>query len=344
MGESGSNFGFADTEESAGRGRELTYIEAISEALREEMRRDPDVLVMGEDIGGDFGGAFKVTKGFAEEFGDRRVKNMPIAESGFVGAATGMALMGLRPVIEMQFADFITSAFDAIVQYAANNHYRWKGAVPWVIRAPSDGGIRSGPFHSQNPEAWFVHTPGLKVVAPATPADAKGLMAAAIRDNNPVIYFESKPLYRSAKGIVPEGEYIVPLGEASLARSGSDLSVITYGAQVREALKAADRLAAEGIDVEVLDLRTLKPLDTEAILATARKTGKILVVHSANQLVGIGAEVVALISEQAFEWLDAPVRRLGGLDTPVPFSPPLEDAYRPDADKIYSLLQELAAY
>ena len=199
MGKTGSNFGFADAEQP-GADRELTYIAAISEALREEMRRDPDVLVMGEDIGGDFGGAFKVTKGFTEEFGDRRVKNMPIAEFGFVGAATGMALMGLRPVIEMQFADFITSAFDSIVQFAATNHYRWGGAVPWVIRAPSDGGIRSGPFHSQNPEAWFVHTPGLKVVAPATPADAKGLLIAAIRDNNPVIYFESKPLYRSAKG------------------------------------------------------------------------------------------------------------------------------------------------
>ena len=344
MGKTGSNFGFADPGQTETENRELTYIEAISEALREEMRRDPDVLVMGEDIGGDFGGAFKVTKGFAEEFGDRRVKNMPIAESGFVGAATGMALMGLRPVIEMQFADFITSAFDAIVQYAANNHYRWKGAVPWVIRAPSDGGIRSGPFHSQNPEAWFVHTPGLKVVAPATPADAKGLMTAAIRDNNPVIYFESKPLYRSAKGIVPAGEYVVPLGVAAVARRGHDLSVITYGAQVREALVAADRLADKGVDIEVLDLRTLKPLDTEAILSTARKTGKVLIVHSANQLAGLGAEIAALISEQAFEWLDAPVRRLGGLDTPVPFSPPLEDAYRPDADKIYDILQELAAY
>ena len=344
MAKTGSNFGFADAEEPENHDRELTYIAAISEALRDEMRRDPNVLVMGEDIGGDFGGAFKVTKGFSDEFGDRRVKNMPIAESGFVGAATGMALMGLRPVIEMQFADFITSAFDAIVQYAANNHYRWRGAVPWVIRAPSDGGIRSGPFHSQNPEAWFVHTPGIKVVAPATPADAKGLLIAAIRDNNPVIYFESKPLYRSAKGIVPEGEYVVPLGKANLARSGSDLSVITYGAQVREALVAAERLAAEGIDVEVLDLRTLKPLDTEAVLTTARSTGKVLVVHSANQLAGIGAEIAAIISEQAFEWLDAPVRRLGGLDTPVPFSPPLEDAYRPDASKIYAVLKELSAY
>jgi len=308
------------------------------------MLRDPNVLVMGEDIGGSFGGAFKVTKGFTEEFGERRVLNMPMAELGFVGAANGMALMGLRPVIEMQFADFISSAFDSIVQFAATNHYRWNAAIPWVIRAPSDGGLRSGPFHSQNPEAWFVHTPGLKVVAPATPADAKGLLIAAIRDNNPVIYFESKPLYRSLKGYVPAGDYVVPIGKANLARTGMDLSIITYGAQVREALTAAERLASEGIESEVLDLRTLKPLDTEAILETARKTGKVLVVHSANQLVGIGAEVAALISDQAFEWLDAPIRRLGGLDVPVPFSPPLEDAYRPNAEKIYTIAKELAAF
>lgn len=339
-----NNFGFADPEQIADTTRELTYIAAISEALREEMRRDPNVFVMGEDIGGTFGGAFKVTKGFTDEFGEKRVLNMPMAELGFVGAATGMALMGLRPVIEMQFADFISTAFDSIVQFAATNHYRWGAAVPWVIRAPSDGGLRSGPFHSQNPEAWFVHTPGLKVVAPATPADAKGLLLAAIRDDNPVIYFESKPLYRSEKGYVPPGDYVVPIGQANLARTGNDLSIITYGAQVREALTAAEQLAAEDIDVEVLDLRTLKPLDTEAILITARKTGKVLIVHSANRLVGVGAEVAALISDQAFEWLDAPIRRLGGLDTPIPFSPPLEDAYRPNAAKIVQMAKELAAF
>jgi len=337
------NFGFTDAAE-AGSSRNLTYIAAISEALRVEMRRDPDVLLLGEDIAGEFGGAFKVTKGFSEEFGDRRVINTPLAELGFVGMATGMALMGLRPVIEMQFADFISTAFDSIVQFAATNHYRWGGSVPWVIRAPSDGGIRSGPFHSQNPEAWFVHTPGLKVVAPATPADAKGLLISAIRDNNPVIYFESKPLYRSAKGYVPAGDYTVPFGEAKLVREGDDLSIISYGTQVREALAAADRLTVDDIETDVLDLRTLKPLDTDAILATARKTGKVLIVHSANQLAGVGAEVAALISDQVFEWLDGPVRRLGGLDTPVPFSPPLEDAYRPDAGKIYRAAKELAAF
>ncbi len=337
------NFGFTDAAE-AGSSSYMTYIAAISEALRVEMRRDPDVLLLGEDIAGEFGGAFKVTKGFSEEFGDRRVINTPLAELGFVGMATGMALMGLRPVIEMQFADFISTAFDSIVQFAATNHYRWGGSVPWVIRAPSDGGIRSGPFHSQNPEAWFVHTPGLKVVAPATPADAKGLLLSAIRDNNPVIYFESKPLYRSAKGHVPAGDYTVPIGEAKLTREGDDLSIISYGTQVREALAAADRLAGDGIETDVLDLRTLKPLDTDAILATARKTGKVLIVHSANQLAGVGAEVAALISDQAFEWLDGPVRRLGGLDTPVPFSPPLEDVYRPDAGKIYREAKDLAAF
>jgi 2-oxoisovalerate dehydrogenase E1 component beta subunit len=308
------------------------------------MRRDPRVLLLGEDIAGDFGGAFKVTRGFEAEFGARRVMNTPIAELGFTGMATGMALMGLRPVIEMQFADFISSAFDSIVQFASTAHYRHLGAVPWVIRAPSDGGLRSGPFHSQNPEAWFVHTPGLKVVAPATPADAKGLLIAAIRDDNPVIYFESKALYRTAKGHVPSGEYVVPIGAARLARRGDALSIVTYGTQVREALAAAERLAGDGIACDVLDLRTLKPLDTDAILSSVRRTSRVLIVHSANRLAGVGAEVAALIAEQAFDYLDAPVTRLGGLDTPVPFSPPLEDAYRPNAQKIYDAATALARY
>lgn len=338
-----SNFGFAEAGETA-VGRDLTYIAAISEALREEMRRDPNVVLLGEDIAGDFGGAFKVTKGFEAEFGRRRVINTPIAELGFTGMATGMALMGLRPVIEMQFADFISCAFDSIVQFAATAHYRAIGAVPWVIRAPADGGLRSGPFHSQNPEAWFVHTPGLKVVAPGTPVDAKGLLIAAIRDNNPVIYFESKPLYRTMRGYVPPGEYVVPIGQARFVRRGDAVSIITYGAQLREALTAAERLAAENIECDVLDLRTLKPLDVDAILDTVRRTGKVLIVHAANGLAGVGAEVAAIISDQAFEWLDAPVRRLCGLDTPVPFSPPLEDAYRPNAAKIYDAVKRLAMY
>lgn len=342
--QTGSNFGFTGDVTQNADAREMTYIAAISEALREEMARDESVFVMGEDIAGDFGGAFKVTKGLTEEFGEKRVLNMPMAELGFVGAATGMALMGLRPVIEMQFADFISTAFDSIVQYAATNYYRWQGAVPWVIRAPADGGLRSGPYHSQNPEAWFVHSPGLKVVAPGTPADAKGLLLSAIRDNNPVIYFESKPLYRSMKGFVPAGDYTVPIGKARVAKEGSDLSIITYGEMLRQSLQAANRLEEEGVKVEVLDLRTLKPLDTEAILDTVCKTSKVLIVHAATRLAGVGAEVSALISDEAFEWLDAPIRRIGGLDIPVPFSPALEDAYRPSADKIYTAAKELAEF
>lgn len=339
----GSNFGFASAEEIT-TGRELSYIGAISEALREEMRRDPEVFLLGEDIGGTFGGAFKVTKGFAEEFGDRRVMNTPMTEQAFIGAATGMALMGLRPVIEMQFADFISTGFDAIVQFAAANHYRWGAPVPWVIRAPSDGGISSGPFHSQNPEAWFVHTPGLKVVAPATPADAKGLLLSAIRDDNPVIYFEAKPLYRSLTGAVPEGDYTVPIGKARVAREGKDVSVIAYGSMVHASVEAAEALTGENIETEVIDLRTLKPLDLDAILDSARRTGRVLVVHAANRLAGVGAEVSALVADEAFEHLDAPVRRLGGLDIPVPFSPPLEKAYRPNADTIAEAIRELVRW
>jgi len=324
--------------------RDLTYLEAIQEALRVEMRRDPSVCVLGEDVGGTFGGAFKVTDGLAAEFGDARVRNTPLCELAYVGMATGMALMGLRPVVEVQFADFITSAFDSIVQFAATTHYRWGGPVPWVIRAPSDGGISSGPFHSQNPEAWFVHTPGLKVVAPSNPADAKGLLIASIRDPNPVIYFEAKPLYRSLRGEVPSGEHVVPIGRASIARSGSDVSIVAYGAQVREALGAADRLAHEGIHAEVLDLRTLKPLDWEAILASVHRTSRVLIVHSANRLAGVGAELAAEIAELAFEALDAPPVRLGAPDTPTPFSPPLEEAFRPDADKIVAAVRDLVRY
>lgn len=336
------NFGFTDLPTSPDR--ELTYLEAIAEAIRLEMRRDENVLVLGEDVGGDFGGAFKVTKGLAAEFGDRRVLNTPIAELGFTGMANGMALMGLRPIVEMQFADFISTAFDSIVQFASTAHYRMGASVPWVIRAPSDGGIRSGPFHSQNPEAWFVHTPGLKVVAPATPADAKGLFASAVRDNNPVVYFESKPLYRSVREHVPPGEHLVPIGSAMVRRTGSDVTVITYGSMVHQTLEAADRVAADGISTHVLDLRTLKPLDVDAILDAAATTGKVVVVHAANRLAGVGAEVASLISEHSFESLDGPILRLGGADTPVPFSPPLEDEYRPNADKIEAAIRKLAKW
>ncbi len=323
---------------------EFTYLEAISNALIHEMELDPDVIIMGEDVAPPFGGAFKVTKAAGERFGARRVRNMPMTESAFIGAASGMALMGMRPVVEVQFADFITTGFDSIVQFAANTHYRWGGRIPWVIRAPSDGGLRAGPFHSQNPEAWFVHSPGLKVVAPSTPADAYGLLLAAIRDDNPVIYFESKPLYRSLRGPILGGDSPIEIGRAAIARPGRDCSIITYGAMRHEAISAADALADEGIEVEVIDLRTLKPLDTNTVLESVARTSRALVVHAANKMAGLGAEIAAVIADECFQHLDAPVKRLGGLDIPVPFSPPLEDAYRPNSTKIAEACRRLCAW
>jgi 2-oxoisovalerate dehydrogenase E1 component beta subunit len=322
---------------------EITYLQAIRDALWEEMDRDEDVFLLGEDIG-VYGGAFKVTEGFIEHFGTKRVLDTPLAETAIVGAAVGAALVGMRPVAEMQFADFIACAFDQLVNFAATNHYRWGGPVPMVIRAPSGGGLRAGPFHSQNPEAWFVHTPGLKVLAPATPYDAKGLLKAAIRDGNPVIYFENKYLYRHVKGHVPEGDYVVPIGVADVKRQGADITVITYGAMVYESLAAAEELAQEGIDTEVVDLRSLKPMDREAVLASARKTGKVAIVHEAYRTCGVGGELAALVWEEAFEWLDGPVVRITAPDTPVPYSAPLEDAFRPNAHKIKEALRGLAAY
>lgn len=322
---------------------EITYLQAISDALWEEMERDGNVFLLGEDIGA-YGGAFKVTKGFQEHFGPKRVLDTPMAESAIVGASIGSALMGMRPVAEMQFADFISCAFDQLVNFAATNHYRWGSPVPIVVRAPSGGGLRAGPFHSQNPEAWFAHVPGLKVVAPATPYDAKGLLKAAIRDDNPVIYFENKYLYRHAKGEVPATDYVVPIGVAEVKRAGRDLTVLTYGAMVPESLAAAETLADEGIDVEVVDVRTLKPLDKETILNSARKTGKVAVVHEAYRSYGAGGELAALIYEDAFEWLDGPLTRVTAPDTPVPYSPTLEDAFRPNAAKIAEALRGLAAY
>lgn len=322
---------------------EITYLQAIRDALWEEMERDDDVFLLGEDIG-VYGGAFKVTEGFFERFGPKRVLDTPMAEAAIAGAAIGAALMGMRPVAEMQFADFISCAFDQLVNFGATNHYRWGGAVPIVVRAPSGGGLRAGPFHSQNPEAWFVHTPGLKVVAPATPYDAKGLLKAAIRDDNPVIYFENKYLYRHVKGEVPDEDYVVPIGVADVKRHGGDITVITYGAMVQESLAAAEALAKEGVDVEVVDLRSLKPFDGEMVLASARKTGKVAIVHEAYRTCGMGSELAALIWEEAFEWLDGPLVRVTAPDTPVPYSPPLEDAFRPNAHKILDALRELAAY
>jgi pyruvate/2-oxoglutarate/acetoin dehydrogenase E1 component len=328
-------------EEAAGGGsRELTYLQAISEGLRDEMSRDETVFCLGEDIGA-FGGAFKVTSGFIEEFGADRVLDTPLSESAIVGVAIGAAVEGLRPVCEMQFADFISCGFDQLVNVAAKLHYRQGVAVPMVVRLPSGGGFSGGPFHSQNPEAWFLQAPGLKVVAPATAADAKGLLVSAIRDPNPVCFLEHKGLYRHVKGDVPEGDFSVPLGEARVAREGDEVSVIAYGSAVHLALQAAEEL---GESIEVVDLRTLCPLDREAILASARKTGKVLVAHEATQSCGVGAEVAALVAAEAFEDLDAPVRRLTAPDVPIPFSPPLEQAALPQLDDMKGAVDELLAY
>jgi 2-oxoisovalerate dehydrogenase E1 component beta subunit len=320
-----------------------TYLEAISDGLREEMRRDRDVILLGEDIA-VFGGAFKITRGFLEEFGEERVIDTPISESGFVGAACGAAIEGLRPVVEFQFADFIACAFDQIVNFAAKAHYRWGTPVPVVFRGPSGGGFRGGPFHSQNPEAWFTHVPGLKVVQPSTPYDAKGLLKAAIRDNNPVIYFEHKHLYRRIREDVPEEDYFVPLGVADVKREGTDLTIVTYGAMVHEALAVADRLSGEGAECEIVDLRSLCPLDKASFLESVRKTSRALVVHEAHLTSGFGGEVAAIIAQEAFDALDAPVTRVASLDVPVPFSASLEDAMLPNADKIYQAAVDVLEY
>jgi 2-oxoisovalerate dehydrogenase E1 component beta subunit len=304
------------------------------------MRRDETVFCLGEDIG-NFGGAFKVTDGFMDEFGPDRVLDTPLAENAIIGAAVGAATEGLRPVCEMQFADFIACGFDQLVNVAAKLHYRQGVAVPMVVRLPSGGGFSGGPFHSQNPEAWFLQAPGLKVVTPATAADAKGLLISAIRDPNPVCYLEHKGLYRNVTGEVPAGDYTVPLGKAHVAREGSEMSVIAYGSSVHLALQAAEELDE---DIEVIDLRSLAPLDTEAILASVRKTSKVLVAHEATRSCGVGAEVAAIVSQEAFEDLDAPVRRLTAPDVPIPFSPPLEQAVLPQLEDMKEACRELIAY
>jgi 2-oxoisovalerate dehydrogenase E1 component beta subunit len=320
-----------------------TYLEAIREGLWEEMERDPDVFLLGEDIG-VYGGAFKVTDGFLEHFGERRVVDTPISEGGIVGAAIGSSLMGLRPVAEMQFADFISCGFDQIVNFAAKCRYRWEAPVPMVIRAPSGGGIHGGPFHSQNPEMWFVKTPGLKVVCPATAYDAKGLIKASIRDNDPVIFFEHKGLYRRIKEDLPAAEYTVPLGKAKVVREGMDLSVVTYGAMVWTALEAAEKLAEEGVSVEVVDLRTLQPLDRETVCESVKKTSKVLLLHEDTRTAGMAGELAISITESVFEYLDGPIVRVTAPDTPVPFSPILEDAFLPNVEKVLHKARWLHRY
>lgn len=323
---------------------EITYLEAIREALLEEMERDPNVFLMGEDIGA-YGGAFKVTDGLQQRFGEQRVIDTPIAEAGFVGAAAGAAHMGMRPVVEMQFIDFISCAYDMLTNYIATARYRAFLPCPMVVRGPSGGYVRGGPFHSQNPEAAFLHTPGLKIVYPATASDAKGLLKAAIRDDDPVLFFEHKYLYRRIKETMPAGDHVVPIGKARTARAGKDLSIITYAATVWKALEAAEQLEREdGLSVEVIDLRSLLPMDDEAIVATVKKTNRVLVVHEDTVTGGVAGEITARINELAFEWLDAPVRRVAAHDVPLPYAPSLEDFVLPQTGDIVRAARWMAKY
>jgi 2-oxoisovalerate dehydrogenase E1 component beta subunit len=322
---------------------ETAYLDAIREALFEEMERDPRVFVLGEDVG-VYGGAFKATDGLLQRFGEERVIDTPISEAAIVGAAVGAAMTGMRPVAEMQFADFFSCAFDMITNFAAKSRYRTGVGVPLVVRGPSGGGVHGGPFHSQNPEAYFAHTPGLKVVQPSTAHDAKGLLKAAIRDEDPVVFFEHKFLYRRVRETLPPGDWIVPIGKAAVRREGRDLTILTYGAMVWTALDAARILESEGIDAEVVDLRTLFPLDEETILSSVARTNKAIVLHEATRTGGIGAEIAAVIAERAFEHLDAPLVRVTAPDTPVPFSPPLEEFFLPNAEKVSRAARALVGY
>ncbi|HEX7084189.1 MAG TPA: alpha-ketoacid dehydrogenase subunit beta [Gaiellaceae bacterium] len=319
---------------------EMTYLQAISDGLRTEMRRDKRVFVIGEDVG-VYGGAFKVTLGFQEEFGPWRVLDAPLSETAIVGGATGAAIMGMRPVAEMQFADFVSCAWDHLVTIAAKQRWRAGTPVPIVLRLPSGGGFSGGPFHSQNPESSFAHIPGLKCVCPATPEDAKGLIISAIEDPNPVLFFEHKHLYRRIKAEVPDERYTVPIGKARIHREGDDVSVITWGAMVHTAEEAAKQVSGS---VEIVDLRTVMPWDRQAVLDSVRKTSKVLVLHEDTRTGGFGGEIAATIAEEAFEDLDAPVRRIAAPDTPVPFSPPLEKAFIPQVDDVVRGLEELLEY
>ena len=322
---------------------EFTMLEAIRQALFEEMERDPSVVTLGEDIG-VYGGAFQATEGLLAKFGPERVIDTPVSETAIVGAACGMSYMGLRPVAEMQFIDFIACCFNQVTNFAAKSHYLWGAPAPIVIRGPSGGGVHGGPFHSANPEMYFVHTPGLKVVYPSTSYDAKGLLKSAVRDNNPVLFFEHKFLYRRIKGEIPEGDYTVPIGKAVIRRPGTDLTIVSYAAMAHTSLEAAEELAKEGIDAEVIDLRTLLPLDRETILDSVKRTNRLLVVHEDTRTGGIAGEIAAVVLESAFPDLDAPVMRVTGLDTPVPYSPPLEQHFLPNAKKVAAAARELAKY
>ena len=321
----------------------ITYLEAIRQALFEEMAADERVFVMGEDVG-VYGGAFKVTEGLQERFGESRVIDTPISEQAIVGSAIGASYMGLRPVCEIQFIDFIACCFDMLTNFAATSRYRNGAGVPIVVRGPCGGGVGGGPFHSLNPESLFLNTPGLKMVEPSTAYDAKGLLKAAIRDDDPVLYFEHKFLYRRIKDDVPEDDYVVPLGKAVVRREGSDLTIVTFGAMVHTALDAARQLEAGGVEAEVLDLRSLAPLDREAILASVAKTSRVLLLYEARRTGGIGGELAAIIAEEAFEYLDAPIVRIASQDTPVPYAPPLEAAFLPNVEKVVTAAKTLIQY
>lgn len=322
---------------------EITYLEAIREALFEEMERDENVFCLGEDIGA-YGGAFKVTEGLQSKFGESRVIDTPISEIAIIGAAAGAAHMGMRPVCEMQFIDFISCGYDMLTNYVATARYRAMLPCPMVVRGPSGGYVRGGPFHSQNPEAAFLHTPGLKMVYPATASDAKGLMKAAIRDEDCVLFFEHKYLYRRIKEEMPAGDHVVPIGKARIAKEGTDVSIITYAATVWKSLEAAAEIEKEGINVEVIDLRSLAPMDDEAIVATVKKTNRVLIVHEDTRTGGVAGEITARINELAFEWLDAPILRVTAADVPLPYSPPLEDYVLPQTADIVKAVRRLAAY
>jgi pyruvate/2-oxoglutarate/acetoin dehydrogenase E1 component len=323
----------------------ITLLEAVKQGLWEEMERDKSVFILGEDVG-EYGGAFKVTDGFLKHFGAERVIDTPISESAIVGAACGAAMMGMRPVAEMQFIDFISCCFDMLTNYAAKSRYRQGIGIPMVVRGPCGGGVHGGPFHSQNVESFFLNTPGLKMVEPSTPYDAKGLIKAAIRDDDPVLFFEHKLLYRNPKikQEVPDDDYIVPIGKAAIRRPGRDLSIITYGAMVYTALDAADALEKEGIEAEVIDLRTLAPFDREAVCETVKKTSKVILLHEATRTGGMAGELTAVINEEVFEYLDGPVVRVTSIDTPVPYAPPLEEFFLPQVEDVLKAARSLAKY
>jgi 2-oxoisovalerate dehydrogenase E1 component beta subunit len=321
----------------------LTFLEAIADALKIQMRKDESVFMIGEDIG-TYGGAFKLTKGFLDEFGSKRIIDAPISEAAIIGAAIGAAINGMRPIVEMQFMDFITCGFNQLVNVAGTTAYRWGMGVPLVVRGPSGGGVGANPFHSRNSEAWFVQATGIKVVCPSSPSDAKGLLTASIEDNNPVIFYEHKGLYRKIKEEVPEGYYSIPLGKANIVKQGNDASIITYGSTVHMAKEAAEKLEARGISVEIIDIRTLVPFDEETVLASVKKTNRVLITHEATLTGGFAGEIAARISEKAFEYLDAPIIRIAAFDAPTPFAPTLEKAMLPNTEKIIAGLEKLLSY